>query len=189
MRSQDIVILLKLVSLQKDFIEMKEHFDSTAHLNDIFSARALETSLGISKTEVNASINRSINSGLAVLDRINNYPKPNRQALYNFIVSGLKYVFPAKTGALARGIPTAFAAPALKNELLSAGEYIYVWPDATAQERGQSIKPLFSSVPQAVKEDPKLYEYLALVDAIRLGNPREVKIAADMLKKGLAIRE
>jgi hypothetical protein len=43
--------------------------------------------------------------------------------------------------------------------------------------------PLFKSVPVAIKKDSRLYEYLALVDAIRLGNPRESKMAIKILKE------
>jgi len=50
---------------------------------------------------------------------------------------------------------------------------------------GQSVLPLFSSVPFAVRRDKLLYEYLALIDAIRLGNAREVNLAKLQLEKGL----
>jgi len=71
---------------------------------------------------------------------------------------------------------------------MSAGDYIYVWPDAKGKEKGQSVTPLFKSVPEVVKKDPRLYEYLALVDAIRLGNPRESKLAISRLEKRLESR-
>src|SRR5690606_7440347 len=127
-----------------------------------------------SKTEVNASINRSLASGIAARDRDTGRAKPSRRSLQNFIVHGLKFVFPAKPGAMQRGIPTAFAAPVLKTALISAGSYIYVWPYASGRDMGQSVTPLFKSVPEAVQKDDRLYEYLALADAIRLGNQREV---------------
>jgi hypothetical protein len=43
--------------------------------------------------------------------------------------------------------------------------------------RGYEFSPLYGSVPQACKVDPKLYELLVLVDAIRDGRARERKIA------------
>jgi DNA-binding FadR family transcriptional regulator len=48
---------------------------------------------------------------------------------------------------------------------------------------GQSVEPLFKSVPQAVQKDERLHEYLALVDAIRLGNQREAGVAAERLSE------
>ena len=180
MKSQDIVILLKLVCLQH-----RNHGDVkyNEYAIDSYSSRGLEAALGISKTEVNASINRSISVGMAIADRNTGHPKVNRKALFEFIIYGLKYVFPAKLAEIARGIPTAFAAPGLKGELMSSGDYIHVWPDPNGKEKGQSISPLFKSVPMAVSKDPCLYEYLALVDSIRLGNPREVKIAINLLQE------
>lgn len=181
MKSQDIVILLKLVSLEQG----GAHVGREAHNEDPYSVRGLESALGISKTEVNASIKRSVSSGLAVKDRESGRAKPNRRNLYNFIVHGLKFVFPAKPGPMTRGIPTAFAATPLKNLLVSAGTYICVWPYAKGKDIGQSVEPLFRSVPQAVQRDDRLHEYLALIDAVRLGNQREAGLAAERLSERL----
>jgi hypothetical protein len=41
-------------------------------------------------------------------------------------------------------------------------------------------------VPDAARSDPKLYELLALVDAIRVGRARERKLAESELEKRLA---
>ena len=189
MKSQDIVILLKLVSLQdQEGQEPIASLEGQSRREDAYSARGLEASLGISKTEVNASINRSIASGLAFKDREFRRAKPNRRNLNDFIAHGLKFVFPAIPGAMTRGVPTAFAAPMLEGLLMSAGEYIYVWPYAQGRVMGQSVEPLFKSVPEAVQNDERLYEYLALVDGIRLGKQREAALAADRLAKGLLKR-
>lgn len=184
MKSQDIVILLKLASLQEE-AENSEQLRWASSRDDAYSARSLAASLGISKSEVNASVNRSIASGLALRDRDFGRPTPNRRNLHNFIVHGLKFVFPAKPGAMTRGVSTAFAAPMLKNLLMSGSEYIYVWPYAKGSEMGQSVKPLFKSVPEAAQQDDRLYEYLALVDAIRLGKQRETGLAEKRLSERL----
>jgi hypothetical protein len=182
MKSQDIVILLKLISLQEQGQEQgAARLRLEAQGDDPYSVRNLEASLGISKTEVNESIKRSVSSGLASKDRELGRPKPSRRNLFNFIVHGLKFTFPAKPGSMQRGLPTAFAAPMLEGLLVSAGNYIYVWPHASGREMGQSVDPLFKSVPEAVQKDERLYEYLALCDAIRLGNQREVGLASERL--------
>lgn len=186
MKSQDIVILLKLVSLQEQ--ESSGLLDSSDWLpgrEEPYTVRGLGTSLGISKTEVSASLNRSLESGLAVKDRERGRTKPNRRNLYDFIVHGLKFVFPAKPGAPKRGIATGFAAPMLKSQLMSAGDDLYVWPYAQGEVRGLSVEPLFKSVPEAAGHDEKLYEYLALIDAIRLGRQRETNLATKLLKERL----
>ncbi|KQT46835.1 hypothetical protein ASG52_12580 [Methylobacterium sp. Leaf456] len=182
MKGQDVVVLLKLVSLQ-DSANGRRSQDLVSNLQGgaAYSVRNLESLLGISKTEIGASIKRLLSIGMAIKDRETGWPKPHRRDLYSFIVHGLKFVFPAEPGALTRGIPTAFAAPMLTNMLISGGTYIYVWPSATGRDIGQSILPLFRSVPEAAAKDDRLYEYLALVDAVRLGNQREVSLARDKL--------
>ena len=120
---------------------------------------------------------------MAKLDRKTNLPKANISALIEFLVHGIKYVFPAKPSAIVRGIPTSIAAPVLKGKLMTAGEYICVWPDVMGKEMGQSVNPLYKTVPMAVKKDPRLYSYLALVDAIRVGHSRESALAAKELEK------
>jgi hypothetical protein len=184
-KSQDIVVLLKLVSLQEQEEENGPGEQWSFQGEAPYSVRSLESLLGISKTEINASIKRSVSTGLAIKDHDSGRPKPNRRNLHSFIVHGLKFVFPAKPGAMTRGIPTAFAAPMLKGKLVSGGEYIYVWPSAEGRDMGQSVQPLFKSVPEAVLKDERLYEYLALVDAIRLGNQREAGLAGDRLSERL----
>lgn len=187
MKSQDVVVLLKLISLEDG---ERETGQQPAHRGvvageDPYSVRGLETVLGISKTEISASIKRSLSSGIAINDRKTGRPKPNRRQLLEFIVYGLKFVFPAKPGAMQRGLPTAFAAPVLRESLHSAGSLISVWPYARGREMGQSIEPLFKTVPEAAEKDERLYAYLALVDAIRLGNPRETNLATSLLTERL----
>ncbi len=112
MKSQDVVVLLKLVSLEDEEQKICQQpaRDRLVAGEDPHSVRSLEAALGISKTEVGASIKRSIASGIATKDRKTGRPKPNRRQLREFIVHGLKFVFPAKPGAMQRGLPTAFAA-------------------------------------------------------------------------------
>lgn len=186
MKSQDIVILLKLVSLQEheDSISIGSADLSTGR-EDPYSVRRLGASLGISKTEISASLNRSLAAGLAVTDQTHRRIKPNRRDLYDFIAHGLKFVFPAKAGPPERGIPTGFSAPMLDGQLISAGNDIHVWPYAEGKQRGLSVEPLFKSVPEAACKDARLHEYLALVDAIRLGRQRESNLAAARLKHTL----
>jgi hypothetical protein len=168
MKSQDIVILLKLVSLE-------DQVGQGCAGTDPFALRSLESALGISKTEIGASLRRSIVATLAI--RSNDRPKVNRRKLTEFVQHGLKYVFPVRPGAPQRGVATGFAAPMLEGQLVGAGADIYVWPHAEGNRRGLSITPLFRSVPEAVLKDQRLYELLALVDAIRLGNQREANLA------------
>jgi hypothetical protein len=206
MKSQDILLLLKLVSLdhkaqalkgkpQKAVLSLPNDWQSwqmaaeaepiAVAVPDFFSMRALEDSVGISKSEVSSALQRCYQTGLAKPERETGSPRANTKALFEFIASGLKYVFPAQPGALVRGIATSHAAPVLAGRLMSAGESIFVWEDALGTARGQSVLPLFKSVPKAVRQDAELYAMLALVDAIRLGNEREAALAKKMLQQML----
>jgi len=184
MKGQDIVVLLKLVSLEEQVnLGSFDEGKGVAGRQDPYSVRSLEVSLGISKTEISASLNRSSDTSLATKT-----PKrfiPNRRNLCEFVIHGLRYTFPVKPRAPQRGIPTGFAAPMLDGQLLGIGDEIYVWPSADGIRRGLAVDPLFSSVPQAVRKDKRLYEFLALIDAIRLGRQRESNLAKEKFKQGL----
>lgn len=108
-------------------------------------------------------------------------------ALLEFIQYGLRYVFPQQPGPIVRGVPTAHSASPLKNEIQSSEAY--VWPYGKGNVRGHSIIPLYASVPEAALKDEKLYELLALVDAIRVGRARERDIANIELKKRFGFGE
>ncbi|MDH1009001.1 MarR family transcriptional regulator [Pseudomonas nicosulfuronedens] len=152
-----------------------------------YSLRALSASLGLSKSEISNSIGRCREAGLLINDFETSLPRVNRRALLGIAEYALKFFFPVRLGAIVRGIPTGFAAPALAKHLKSAGDLIPVWPDPLGKERGQAIEPLYKSVPEAVKKDRTLYHYLALADAIRVGGPRESKVAVDLLKAGMGL--
>ena len=175
MKSQDIVILFKLLSLEE-----QEGDGGSASCADPYAVRSLEASLGISKTEVSTSLKRSMESKLVA--KMRGTLRVNRRNLAEFVLHGLKYTFPVKPGAPQRGSPTAFAAPTLEGQLISAGEDIYVWPYSEGHKRGPAIKPLFQSVPNAALRDERLYRYLALTDAIRIGGPRESGLARELLE-------
>ena len=104
-----------------------------------------------------------------------------RKSLIEFLEFGLKYTFPQKPGALVRGVPTAHSAPPV-NRLLHAVE-LFVWPYSKGVFRGQSIEPLYRTVPEISIQDEELYALLALTDALRIGKVREQKIAIEELKK------
>lgn len=147
-----------------------------------WSYPSLAYALGMSASEVHAALIRATESGL-----LNGTTKrPNRQALLEFLVHGLRYVFPAEKGGLTRGLPTAHAASPLKDRIVASGELAPVWPDPEGEVRGEELRPLYRSVPGAARKDPALYALLALVDAIRGGRARERSLAVEELQGLLA---
>ena len=103
------------------------------------------------------------------------------------LVHGAKYFLPPKRGGETRGMPTSWAAPPLCEQLAAGNETIPVWPDPEGVVRGITFEPLHEGVPAAAREDPQLYELLALVDALRDGRPREIRLAEKELHKRLLL--
>jgi len=161
MRPLDIVILLQISLFNEENWLLKD----------------LASKLKISASEVSESLNRSAIAGLLSADK----KTLMKDALIEFLEFGMKYVFPQKPGALVRGIPTAHSVSPLK-ELLHSDE-LFVWSFATGDVRGQAIEPLYKTVPEVSKYDEKLYELLALSDAMRIGRIREQKLAMEELRK------
>jgi hypothetical protein len=60
-----------------------------------------------------------------------------------------------------------------------------VWPHPEGDVRGESLEPLYPSAVDAARRDSKLYECLALVDALRVGRAREKSLAIDLLARRL----
>lgn len=165
LKPQDVLFLLKLVVLNGPA--------------SIFPA--VPEALGLSKAEVHNSAKRARSARLLPHDSWN----PLRKNLLEFLVHGVKYVFPARHGSESIGMPTAYAAPPLSTKITSGGTNLPVWPDPNGSIRGQALYPLYPSAPQAARRDPALYELLALIDAIRIGNVREQQLAESLLKERL----
>ncbi|MDX5397153.1 MAG: transcriptional regulator [Hymenobacteraceae bacterium] len=161
MRPHDIVILLKILAKGEQSWYNKD----------------LAEELYLSASEISESLNRSVQAGFIDQKK----KKVFKNALLEFLVHGLKYVFPQQPGALVRGIPTAHSAPVAFNYFLS--EESYVWPDSKGNMRGQAIEPLYPTVPQAAQNDAAFYNLVALCDMLRVGRVREIKFAADKLKQ------
>jgi len=164
MRPQDIVVLLKIIALQHD-----DWYNSD-----------LAQSLKISPSEISEVLNRCRIAGLIDSKK----RKVNINSFLEFLVYGLKYVFPTQPGAIVKGIPTAHSATPI-SEHISSGSDVYVWTSAIGTHRGQAIEPLYKSIPQIVHEDKQFYELLAIVDTIRVGKAREINIAKVELEKRL----
>ncbi len=167
----------------KDEELLKSEHAEQDYFKSLFSVRSLAEETGISKSQISLSLNRCYEIGLAKIDRKSLLPKANTQALMEFISYGIRYVFPVKAGEITRGIATSIAAPVLQGQLMTSGDLPPVWPDASGNTKGVTIEPLHRGVVTAIKHDPELYAMLALTDAIRMGQPREHKLATEKLNR------
>lgn len=149
-----------------------------------YTVAKIAMSIGMSISETHAAIKRCGKSGLfSPMTK-----KPILAALEEFFIHGLKYCFPAEIGTQDRGLPTAHSAPIMSN-MIHSNDNTYVWAYSDGSVRGLTVKPLYRSVPFAASRDPLLYDFLALIDAIRIGRIREKKLAEDMLMNLLRNRE
>lgn len=169
LKAQDIVVILKLVSLG----ERRWSYPSLAE------------DLSMSSSGVYGSVKRVVECKLLDPEK----KKPRRAALEEFLIHGVKYVFPPLRGGLTRGMPTSYAAPPLDTQIVQSVEHPPVWPYAKGAVRGYAFYPLHRSVPQAAEKDARLYEMLALVDALRGGRAREVLITIQEIKERLGVRK
>jgi hypothetical protein len=144
----------------------------------------LGQSLGMSASEAHAAMRRLVDARLADPDT----HQIRRQALRDFLVHGVPYVFPAQPREMTRGMPTAWAAPVLSAAFAAAGQVAPVWPDPDGNTQGASVRPLYPSAPGAARRDPVLYDFLALVDALRIGRARERSLAEKEISERLLNR-
>ncbi len=142
----------------------------------------LATALGISASEAHSAVKRAAKSGLIdVRTRT-----ARKSALLEFLVHAVPYLVPPVWTGVSRGVPTSHAAAPLNAMVLSGDDLPPVWPHPEGATRGQGLVPIYRSVPDAALRDPTLYEWLALVDAIRSGRARERELAVRILRERLS---
>lgn len=162
---QDLAVVLKLCGYSRE------------QQRPPYSRIAFELSL--SPSQVHTSVKRAQASHL--IHGIELGERPNLSAVEEFLIHGVKYAFPAKHGEPTRGVLTAYAAEPLRRMIARSRELPPVWPYIKGNVQGLAFEPLYKYAPVAALRDPVLYEYLALVDALRDGRTRERKLAEEMI--------
>lgn len=163
LKPQDIIVLLKIIAKGKTSWKIVD----------------LAYELGLSTGEVSNALERLKSCKLISSDK----KAPMKKNLEEFLLFGLKYVYPAQIGTFERGIPTAHSASTFHKEIVS--DMKYVWPSSEGTTKGISLSPLYKNAVHAATKDPKLYKLLALVDILRTGRSRELRLAAKEIKKEL----
>lgn len=165
LKPQDVVVALKLVVAE----------------GPRPAIASLATDLRLSASEVHGALRR--------LEACHLYDpgerKVRRASLLEFLKHGIRYVFPAKPGEVSVGLPTAGSAAPLRDKILQGPQETTIWSCSEGGVRGQSIRPLFPTVPLAAAADPALHELLSLVDALRVGRARERQLGAQELERRL----
>ena len=113
--------------------------------------------LGMSASEVHAAERRL--SEARLFDLATKTVK--RDALYRFLVHGVPFAFAVSPKEVTRGIPTAWAAPALSEHFVVSEELPPVWPDPHGECQGVAVKPFFNMLKSGLKFfSPSTYEAL-----------------------------
>jgi len=177
LKPQDILVTLKLLVV-----------------NDVVSEHSFSSiaeALAMSASETHAAVKRATRCHLLSPiarsgSRRGGLPQVATSHLLRFVENGLPYVFPAKTGPIARGMVTGIGAEPLRDELVvGRDELIPVWPIdiGPGLVRGISLEPIYRSCPQAARNDPRLHRLLSLVDAIRDKGIRQQQLAYRLFER------
>ena len=171
---QDVLVLLKLIAAR----DVTKRLTYSELAKDLFMSSS-QVFRSVKRAEAARLVIAPATSPLSNEELPRNWLWPyNRANLREFLIHGVKYAFPAQRGEPTRGLPTAGAAAPLDKHFLQDDFPLpTVWPYANGSIRGIAFSPLYKNAPQAALRDPKLYELLALVDAIREGRAREREIA------------
>lgn len=160
----DLLVLLKLVSSGGAGGPVRELAESLG---------------GVSKSAVSVALQRLTAQGLL---RVNDGKREvNRLVTRDLLEKAVHWIAPAVVGRFELGLATAHTAPPLIDKLHGDADPV-VMPMPEGPCRGRAVTPLHPAAPGAANRDPKLYEILSLVDALRIGGARDREVAAAELR-------
>jgi len=148
-----------------------------------FSYAELAEAMRLSPYEAHAAVQRLGAARLMVEGRQG--LQVARSALLDFLLHGARFAYPPVVGEVTIGVPTASAAAPLSDFFDSGGDLPSIWPHSKGDVRGTTLLPMYPKLPEAALADSPFYELLALFDAIRVGQARERKMAADLIAERL----
>lgn len=137
--------------------------------------------LRLSSSEVHGALERLQKAGL--LDAESR--RVRAHAFRDLLFHGVRAVYYPEWAPRGRGTPTAWSAPPLVELLATDPRGAVVWPDLEGESIGEGLLPLYRTVPAAARADPELHAVLALVDGLRIGGTREIRLATEALNKCL----
>lgn len=164
LKGQDIVLLVQLLGLPPSW-----------------TVRGLSEGLELGVGPVHRSLSRLAEAGVYDAHR----KRVIIGAAEEFLLHGLRYVFPVRPQGEVRGQPTAWAASPLRELLVDESPLPPVWPASDGTVRGLALKPLHPSALPAARGDRVTGERLALLDALRAGDARIRGVAAEQLRRSL----
>ena len=167
LKPQDVLIACKLLSLR----------DSR------WTFSTLAGSLFISMSESHQATERCKKAGILGISK--NRLIVVKRKFFDLLTLAVPQIFYAIRGSIQMGTPTSvWAKPLVSRFPRESGDDIpLVWPHDGGTTKGESLLPIYPTVPKIVGQDPSLYEMLALIEVIRTANIPDRRLAADMLEK------
>lgn len=187
LKPQDTLLVLKywsikgqgLADLKVNPRQLRESASSASiDYNRKPSVRQLAESIKISPGEISKSSKRLVAAKLLV-ERNGEY-HVERSALQDWLCYGVRYAYSVESVGYGRGLPTSWSCPWIRTDIMPP-EPPLVWPVSGGNVEGSMIKPIHDSIPFAANNDDLLYEAMSLIEAIRMGKPRELAIAREEL--------
>lgn len=214
-KSQDTLLLLFYMSalaghpLAADFAkpsddpareEILHQYGLSLEFDDIFetfvhnySLASVGERLELSKAEVHRSHNRLQEANLLKVTEERPFaagPWLNLHNVAEWVLYGVRYAHPAKNTGFGIGIPTGFNCPLIANSEMMPPDPANVLAGPSSfmisECKGVIITPLDKRLSTGLQLSPQFYELIALVDAVRIGGPRELRYAREGLKDKFA---
>jgi hypothetical protein len=170
LKAQDILTACKLYAYEAAGLEM--------------TYAGLGRDVGLATSEAHASVERCRRASLLTASNI-----VCRRNLRELLVVAVPYVYYPTRGGLEHGMLTSVHAPPLASKIAQRVPSVIpvVWP-GRGRDRGESLTPIYSTVPQACATDVVLYEIMALVEVLRVGSALEKAAAAKVVDELMAGR-
>lgn len=153
---------------------------------DEISAPDLAAELGLSISEAYNALDRCRSSGLIAASRSGE--AVSRRMLSEIVCYAIPGLFYAERGSVADGMRTARHAPCLDARLKEEAAIPLVWPREGGGSRGESLLPLYPTVPEVCSKDETLYEIFAMIDVVRIGGAAERRLARELLDRRIVGR-
>jgi hypothetical protein len=164
LKSQDILLLCKLVVLEESESRLQKD---------------LSNSLGINQSEVSTGLERLSKAHLIDAES----KRPSKTEVFKFLEHAVKYFFPGVISEYTLGVPTALTAKPLRKMVIDKGPTL-VWPDPKGTTKGIGLIPIHDSAAYACEKDERLYSLLTLLDAMRtFKGPRVTEQASLLIRK------
>ena len=142
------------------------------------SVRDAAGAIGISASEFSKGLARLEAAHLVVNRSGKRFAE--KGALLEWLSYGVRYALAADQTGYGRGMATAWNCTLIKSDIVPPTPAT-VWLVPGGNIEGAGLVPFHQAVPLAASQDDLLYLVLALVDVVRIGKPRELAIARNLL--------